>query len=134
MSVIFENPLKFDLDVIDLEESSSTVKMRLKAEVIQFNQKIGYDGTFWILWVDLKEFKDSLLIKNRDLWSIKDIEGYFIFELRDSGAEKSISWRNTRRDVVGNRKVDLFFSASLDVNTFEKIRTDFAELPDFFDS
>ena len=132
MNIVFEEPLKFSLDVAEIDENSATIKLNLDVEISQFNQRISYNGSFWLSLENLKSFKETIF--HREDSTLTDIEGYFSFEIKNDNSSRALHWKNIRRDLTGNRQVEILFSASLDADSFERIRSGFIELQSFFDS
>jgi hypothetical protein len=129
MEIKIEQPIALHLEVFETDDHVPSMHMNVQIVVSQFQHTCRYDGTFWIECASWDAFTDSLRAL---LWQeavLRDISANFMLTLRRTDETVLFVWEFTKKDVGGNRWMNVMFSSEIDDDMLGKIKREFLDFP-----
>jgi len=93
MNINFNNPFRFNLEVIEVDDYTKSFKIFLKIEIEQFQQLILYENNLWIQYETWEKFLKSLnqaVVVDCLLFDMSEI---FIFNIKRINNIPILEWK-----------------------------------------
>lgn len=132
MKIRFENPLSFDLEVIEIDNKIPSMRVSVSASIDQFQHTLEYKGTFWIECTKWSNFKNSLRDSLSTISVLDDMSEQFSIKIERNNNIISFYLEFVKKDICKEKTVKLNFSADIDDDVFGKIRDEFLDFPEWW--
>ena len=128
MNINFNNPFRFNLEVIEVDDYTKSFKIFLKIEIEQFQQLILYENNLWIQYETWEKFLKSLNQVVVVDCLLCDMSEIFIFYIKRINNIPILEWKFQNKTVEGNT-LHGNFTFYIDDDTLGNIHKAFLDFP-----
>ena len=129
MDIQFENPFKFQLEVLETDDHVPSLRTSVRVIIEQFQHKLQSEGTFWIECVVWDRFVQALRTPSADAVSLHDMSENFMLSVQNTEQGLVLEWKLVKADIGGKRHITVNLVAAIDEEILARIRQPFDDFP-----
>lgn len=127
MKIKIEKPLLLHLDLVEIDERTPSMEMKVAVDIDQFGHRLEYRGCVWLECSVWDAFVVGLKSLGETPARLVDMEHYFTFSLEALSKETELSWEMKKVGLVSEDVTEASFRSKIDEDTLAHIRAQFIQ-------
>lgn len=127
MNIHFNDPIDFNLEIIEVDEILPSIHVEIKTSIKKFLYSIDYCGKFWLnctVWDGFTKELNNLLNMNAIL---HDISNQFLLNIYNENGKIFFKWKFSKSHCTDS--VEALYISQIDQDMFFVIKREFNDFP-----
>lgn len=129
MDIRFKSPFSFGLQIVEVDDRVPSLRADIEIAVDQFQHAFQYKGHIWIECSVWDGFVEALHMPSREAVSLHGMNDDFALVLQETEAGIALTWRLSKTDLDGRRRMAVEFTCKVNEDDLAAIRRQFDEFP-----